>query len=142
MLGHEELEDHAIAKEKDSLVIFEKMFPLYKIHVNAWSKKLQSTGNTYLSIQNLKMIFNSPAFQGKFEKGTPLNKVLAALPKCTDESFYVRSLELLGVAWCAGTKADRAMALFDALQPATQANDFIAATDADYPECIETLIEI
>jgi hypothetical protein len=68
--------------------------------------------------------------------------VLSTLPKCTDESFYVRSLELLGVAWCAGTKADRAMALFDALQPATQANDFIAATDTDYPECLETLIEI
>lgn len=50
MQGHEELEDHAIEKEKDSLVIFEKMFPLYKIHVNAWSKKLQSTGNTHLSI--------------------------------------------------------------------------------------------
>ena len=88
------------------------------------------------------MIFNSPAFQGKFEKGTDLNKMLASLPKCTEDSFYVRSLELLGIAWCSGTQQDRAIALFDALQPANQANDFIAATDADFPEVIETLIEI
>lgn len=88
------------------------------------------------------MIFNSPAFQGKFEKGTPLHKMISSLPKCTEESFYVRSLELLGIAWCSGTQEDRALALFDALQPATQATEFIAATDADFPEVIEGLIEI
>ena len=124
------------------MVFFEKKFPLYKIHVNAWSQKLQQSGNTHVTLDNLKMIFNSPAFQGKFEKGTDLNKMLASLPKCTEDTFYVRSLELLGIAWCSGTQQDRAIALFDALQPANQANDFIAATDADFPEVIETLIEI
>ena len=40
LAGHEEFDDHKFDKEKDSLVNFEKMFPLYKIHVNAWCHKL------------------------------------------------------------------------------------------------------
>ena len=71
--GHEELEDHDFEKEKDSLVHFEKKFPLYKIHVNAWQTKLHQTGNHYLTIDNLKSLFRSKSFEGKFEKGTPLH---------------------------------------------------------------------
>ena len=117
MSGAVELDDHNLEKEKDSLVYFEKKFPLYKIHVNAWSKNLQSFGNDYVTLENLRNKFNKPAFQGHFEKGSPLHEFLKTLHKCEEDKFYVRTLELLGIAWCAGTRNDKALALFEALQP-------------------------
>lgn len=39
--GRIELPEYNILKEKDSLVKFEKKFPLYRLHIAVWMKKLQ-----------------------------------------------------------------------------------------------------
>ena len=40
MTGNTELADVDLTKEKDSLVRFEHMFPIYKLHISAWMNKL------------------------------------------------------------------------------------------------------
>lgn len=127
--GHIEIDDHNMAKEKDSLVKFEKRYPLYKIHVNAWSTKLIENGNHTVTSENLKNIFRSPAFQGKFEKEHEFYKLLCSLPKCSDDSFNCRTLELLGVSWCTGSPEEKIEALYKVLQPDGQDGTNIASND-------------
>ena len=97
-----------MSKEKDSLVRFEKKFPLYKMHVSAWIKKLQDIGKENIEIDYLKGIFTSESFKGTFEPGQPLHTILSSLPGTKDNVVTMESLSLLGVAWCGGELQDKA----------------------------------
>lgn len=57
--GKIELADVDLTKEKDSLVRFEKSFPIYKMHVSAWVSRLNGIGKSEVEIDYLKNVFNS-----------------------------------------------------------------------------------
>ena len=62
--GQAELADVDMSKEKDSLIRFQHMFPLYKMHVSAWLKKLQDMGKDEIHMENMISAFTGPSFQG------------------------------------------------------------------------------
>ena len=46
--------------------------------------------------------FNTPAWEGKFEKGEPLYELITSLPECGNGTINITSIGLLGILWCAG----------------------------------------
>lgn len=141
-LGLEELPDHDLKNEKDTLIRFEKMLPLYKTHIGLWMKKLQEVGKDEIQIEEMKGLFDLPSFKGVFEKGEPLYQVLCNLPDCSEDKLKVRALEVLGIAWCSGSDEDKAEALFSSVNPPGQSQVGVGANDKELPEVIEYIIDI
>ena len=56
--------------------------------------------------------FNTPAWEGKFEKGEPLYELITSLPECGNGTINITSIGLLGILWCADDIQDKSDALF------------------------------
>ena len=87
---------------KDPLVRFEKSFPFYRTHIVAFTEKIYKFGKTNFEMGMLASAFNTPAWEGQFEKGSPVHDLIVSLPECGNGTVNINSIGLLGILWCAG----------------------------------------
>ena len=76
----------------DPLEKYEKGFPFYRMHINAYIQKLNKLGKNKMSFEDLENTFETPSWEGHFQEGKDTRKMLASMPGCTDDEIDVVSL--------------------------------------------------
>jgi hypothetical protein len=126
----------------DPLIRLEKTCVLSRLHVNVFIERINSLGKEQADIPLLAATFNTPAWMGQFDKGTPFYNLITSLPDCSPESIDLGSLSLLALLWCKGECAEKAELLFQQLNPPGQSQASITASDKDWVTVFDRLVYI
>ena len=130
------------ASIKDPFVRFEKQYPFYRMHVEAFRQKIYSYGKDNISIEELANRFDDEMWNDQFKPGTDVYKLLKSLPGTEGEILDINTLLILGILWCQGDNEDKARGLFELLNPPGQRQDKIAAGDKEWDLVFDRIVYI
>lgn len=104
----------------------------------------------YVTLDALRPMFTTPAWQGQLEEGSALVRMLDELPHTQiDESrgyqialYNKISLHCLGLLWCAGSDAEKVAIFLRLINPPDQIQGAICNADKDLRRLLRLLLHI
>ena len=73
------------------------------MNVCAFIGKINEFGKSDFEYALLDHSFDSDAWAGQFKEGTPLYKLIKAIPGCEGDTVCREHLSLLAILWCSGS---------------------------------------
>ena len=130
--GQTEVPAMNLKKIKDSFVRFEKSFPFYRMHIHNFRSQIINLGKNKVSIEELSNRFEGAMWRDHLKEGSELEGLLKTLPGCKDGLIDVQSILILGLLWCGGDNEEKALALFELVNPVGQNQESISAGDKEW----------